>query len=540
MAGFSERLSAMKGKQEASEQMKKEQAEKAAEAARLEHETKRSELSAERDTVMAEFTQAEQTANEAREAIAQADAFAEQQGENLDPEAKAEIDAMKVEAGEVQQKFEGLKIRLDGLNTEISAFEGSEESQETSAEATGEVVQEEIVEQTSEQTTSEVVEPMIDQETPVETAEQNQEDKSQEIEGLLKESQEFSDNHKKYGETGREAVAGFLKEKYPDLEPETEQYSEAWGRLVQGITYNQFKGSEYFVKHPEITFDQYQGDGDRLDAQSDFATRVESAKTKPVNQSSFSVQVKGEKGWEFVTVDMDNLDSLDDATKERFLTGLQNEKKRGVGPSKLSILVEKGLLNPDEVGDYLKTDRDVVDLFSPSAIKKLQENPAWAKRIQQEVEVAAGNLESFGKNEPDLAAAYSAKILRAGSDSLDVRRTLLQHHIKPEDLKMALTKQIEQASKSDHPVAGNRFTPRDLGAFAEAGIISHEKLMEIAKRDVEWYRNNGVEANADKRIAEHLRNFNTAHNLGEAVQQAYVYKKLGLISQAELDQLLAY
>lgn len=141
MAGFEERLSAMKGKQEVADQLKKEQAEKAVEAAQLEREANRSELAAERDTVMVEFAQAEQTANEAREAIAQADAFAEQQGENLDPEAKAEIDAMKVEAGEAQQKFEELKNRLDGLNTEIFAFEESGESQETFAEATTEVSQ---------------------------------------------------------------------------------------------------------------------------------------------------------------------------------------------------------------------------------------------------------------------------------------------------------------------------------------------------------------------------------------------------------------
>ncbi len=160
MAGFGEKLSAIKGKQEAADLKKKQEAEQAAETARLEREAKRSELSAERDTVTAEFAQAEQTANEAREAIAQADAFAEQQGENLDPEAKAEIDAMKVEAGEAQQKFEELKTRLGGLNAEISAFEGSEESQEISAEATTEFSQGEApateeapqveVEQTSE------------------------------------------------------------------------------------------------------------------------------------------------------------------------------------------------------------------------------------------------------------------------------------------------------------------------------------------------------------------------------------------------------
>jgi tetratricopeptide (TPR) repeat protein len=140
MAGFGEKLSAIKGKQEAADLKKKQEAEQAAEAARLEREAKRSELSAERDTVMAEFAQAEQTANEAREAIAQADAFAAEQGENLDPEAKAEIDAMKVEAGEAQQKFEELKTKLDALNVEISAFEGTEESQEIPTETTAEVI----------------------------------------------------------------------------------------------------------------------------------------------------------------------------------------------------------------------------------------------------------------------------------------------------------------------------------------------------------------------------------------------------------------
>ena len=172
MAGFSERLSAMKGKQEASEQMKKEQAEKAAEAARLEREAKRSELSAERDAVTAEFAQAEQTANEAREAIAQADAFAEQQGENLDPEAKAEIDAMKVEAGEAQQKFEELKTKLDGLNTEISAFEESGESQETSTEAVAEVVeQEDHSETTAQESAENVQQAEVKQEIPTEKVE---------------------------------------------------------------------------------------------------------------------------------------------------------------------------------------------------------------------------------------------------------------------------------------------------------------------------------------------------------------------------------
>ena len=133
MMAFSDRLSAMKEKQGSAEQKKKEEAEKIAETARLEREAKRSELAAERDAVVAEFSQAEQTANEARDAVAEADAFAQEQGENLDPDAKAEIEAIKGEAAEAQKTFSVLKTRLETLQKEIAAFEaaGAEKVQET-------------------------------------------------------------------------------------------------------------------------------------------------------------------------------------------------------------------------------------------------------------------------------------------------------------------------------------------------------------------------------------------------------------------------
>jgi len=169
MAEFQDRLSAIKEKQGAAEQKKKEEAEKVAEAARLKRETKRSELSAERDTVMAEFAKAEQTANEAREAIAQADAFATEQGENLDPEAKAEIDALKLEAGEAQQKFEEMKNKLNELNAEISAFEESGEPQEVSTKGTVEAPQGERV--------AEIVEQVV---APEQTQERTEEFEAQE------------------------------------------------------------------------------------------------------------------------------------------------------------------------------------------------------------------------------------------------------------------------------------------------------------------------------------------------------------------------
>ncbi len=85
--------------------------------------------------MLAEFSQAETTANEAAETIAQADAFAAEQGDSLDPEAKAEIEALKLEAAEAQQKFEELKARLDSLNSEISAFEETGETGEAAIES---------------------------------------------------------------------------------------------------------------------------------------------------------------------------------------------------------------------------------------------------------------------------------------------------------------------------------------------------------------------------------------------------------------------
>jgi chromosome segregation ATPase len=131
MPSFSDRLLAIKVKQEVSDLKKKEEAEKAQDTVRLELEAKRSELSVERDAVMVEFAEAEKTANEAKEAIAQADVFAEQQGENLDPKAKAEIDAMKGEAGEAQRKFQELELKLKTLKEEIEEFEKSEQPPET-------------------------------------------------------------------------------------------------------------------------------------------------------------------------------------------------------------------------------------------------------------------------------------------------------------------------------------------------------------------------------------------------------------------------
>lgn len=148
MAGFNDRLSQIKATQEAKN---------SAETARLEREAERSELIAQRDGVREERIQTEQTANEAREAIAQADAFVAEQGEKLDPEVRAQIDALKAEAEEAQRKFEELKAKEEALSQEIAAFEESAAGEEAPVESNPEKSEE--VEETAEAQTEAEMDP---------------------------------------------------------------------------------------------------------------------------------------------------------------------------------------------------------------------------------------------------------------------------------------------------------------------------------------------------------------------------------------------
>ncbi|MDD4995123.1 MAG: hypothetical protein PHW53_01485 [Patescibacteria group bacterium] len=127
---FSERLAAMKSKQEAAdqakaeaEQAKKQEAERAAQA---EKESKKGELSADRERVGAELASAEVEAQGADTAVAEAETFAAEQGENLDAEAKAEIDAIKQEAAAAKEKFENLKAEAARIDAELSTLESGE------------------------------------------------------------------------------------------------------------------------------------------------------------------------------------------------------------------------------------------------------------------------------------------------------------------------------------------------------------------------------------------------------------------------------
>lgn len=117
MAGFAERLAAAKAKQgEAQER-------KAAEASGREREAKKSELIKNREGVQTELDKTEVDAGEAEKALAEADAFVKEQGEGIDAEAKAEIDTLKLEAGETLQKFQALKSELAKLDEEIASLD---------------------------------------------------------------------------------------------------------------------------------------------------------------------------------------------------------------------------------------------------------------------------------------------------------------------------------------------------------------------------------------------------------------------------------
>lgn len=112
---ISERLAAMKAKQEAAEKA-------ASEKAKAETEVKREGLSAEREKVGAELASAEQTVSEAKNAVAEAEAFVAEQGANLDPEAKAEVDGIIAEAAQANEQLQTLKAEMQRIDTELAGL----------------------------------------------------------------------------------------------------------------------------------------------------------------------------------------------------------------------------------------------------------------------------------------------------------------------------------------------------------------------------------------------------------------------------------
>lgn len=137
MPGFADRLAGLKAKQ--AEVEAKKAAEAAAEAAR-EKEARKGELQERRVKVAEEFEAAQKEAQEGEQAVAEADAFAAEQGDALDPGVKSEIEALKAEATQAKEKFAELQARVQEIDAELAKLEGLEGAPEEAApEAPAEV-----------------------------------------------------------------------------------------------------------------------------------------------------------------------------------------------------------------------------------------------------------------------------------------------------------------------------------------------------------------------------------------------------------------
>ncbi|MEO6536497.1 MAG: hypothetical protein ABIT47_02305 [Candidatus Paceibacterota bacterium] len=168
MTGFSEKFSAIKAKQEEADSKKLEEAKATEAESAREREAVSGELFSRQEKLREEFGQAEQNAREANEVMAEADAFAAQQGENLDPGVASEIVALKAEATEAGQRLEELRTALDSLTTEIQAL-GVTESVVVDDESKGveesEPQQEQGVEKSKEESLAELQDALSASET---------------------------------------------------------------------------------------------------------------------------------------------------------------------------------------------------------------------------------------------------------------------------------------------------------------------------------------------------------------------------------------
>lgn len=126
MPGFEDRLKAMRAKQEEGDQHRQEEQEQQrAEALQAERETRQGELAAERERVATEIAAAEVEAQAAEKAVAQAEAFVAKQGDKLDPEAKAEVEAIRAEAAQAVSRLGELTGQLANIDAELQGTEAT-------------------------------------------------------------------------------------------------------------------------------------------------------------------------------------------------------------------------------------------------------------------------------------------------------------------------------------------------------------------------------------------------------------------------------
>jgi hypothetical protein len=131
MAEMNERLAAIMAKQEQKKQAAAEKAkQEAAEKAKAEGEARRGELSKESEAVEAKIAETEAAASEAATANEQFKAYAAEQGADLDPEVKAELDAeiaaSEAKAAQANAKLAELRSEKATIDATLASLGGGE------------------------------------------------------------------------------------------------------------------------------------------------------------------------------------------------------------------------------------------------------------------------------------------------------------------------------------------------------------------------------------------------------------------------------
>jgi hypothetical protein len=127
-----ERMATIKAKQEAiNQEAENREIEKV--------EAKKTELQSAREKLSGELARTEQDATIAESALTEAENFMNEQGANIDPEIKNEIEAIKAEAMGNIQKFESLKKEIAQIDAELATLNGEEKPEDTKTTTTAEI-----------------------------------------------------------------------------------------------------------------------------------------------------------------------------------------------------------------------------------------------------------------------------------------------------------------------------------------------------------------------------------------------------------------
>lgn len=129
-----------------------------------------------------------------------------------------------------------------------------------------------------------------------------------------------------------------------------------------------------------------------------------------------------------------------------------------------------------------------------------------------------------------------AQLMRMGLSKPEVQYQLNRY---------GLLNQLDQQTIADSYVAAaqaetenttvRNIEAKDLAELVKAGLVTHNFVLDRAQKYVERYKNRGVNSGRNP-YDDHVRD----RNLSAAIRTAYEFQSEGLISQEEMEQILAY